>query len=579
MLNHYGSNNSGLREERRAVFSEIYNDEGNKRPMTTSLSHKGKSMPDASGDARLPNLVCVSDLQLESKLTEDFRKEMEKQRKSNYEPKSTKWSYTGALQSLQNFMENEYTDKDNFSKSDVGEEQNTNKSTGHTRNDDDQNKDIKADYGSLLETVGELLNQIYTKYSTVMLDGGGKNGTSHHLESESRAELEMKCVSQEGSHAYSDHVKFKEEKLNITKKNFTTNQGKSSQNRGKYNSNNIEIVQKDRPKKEEMQTTLPRVEQCKTKEKNIQYPRSKWQPVEEDNEIEEQNRNIVKAELVKELQECEEKLKELYSEESFSSDDESSTATSSECTEDSATENAESDYDSDSERYYGIKKPMVEGALYQTEMGQYILLKWFSTKYPQAYDNLKTNTHRLTTFYDIHQTLHDVVQNKFPRQQPQTVFKYGTSLFGPVSENRDCPGAGIEPHWCACGAYEDVPVEDPRAQQAARILFEALRKYNKINITANQCIDFNSFHLIQAKVKVQGHADGKSRIAKQEISLSIKVQPLSAQFRSTIRLDEGNIPLLFHIERLDNYGSQSNCLNIKNPVIEVTCICKNWKAD
>ena len=370
MLNHSGSNNSGLREERRAVFSEISNDEGNKRPMTTSVSHKGKSMPAASGDARLPNLVCVSDLQLESKLTEDFRKEMEKQRKSNYEPKSTKWSYTGALQSLQNFMENEDTDKDNFSKSDVGEEQNTNKSTGHTRNDDDQNKDIKADYGSLLETVGELLNQIYTKYSTVMLDGGGKNGTSHHLESDSRAELEMNCVSQEGSHAYSDHVKFKEEKLNITKKNFTTNQGKSSQNRGKYNSNNIEIVQKDRPKKEEMQTTLPRVEQCKTKEKNIQYPRSKWQPVEEDNEIEEPNRNIVKAELVKEFQECEEKLKELYSEESFSSDDESSAATSSECTEDSATENAESDYDSDSERYYGIQKPMVGGGYSDTDFGR-----------------------------------------------------------------------------------------------------------------------------------------------------------------------------------------------------------------
>ena len=210
-------------------------------------------------------------------------------------------------------------------------------------------------------------------------------------------------------------------------------------------------------------------------------------------------------------------------------------------------------------------------------MVYFILPKWFSTKYPKAYDNLKTNTRRLTTFYDIHQTLHDVVQNEFPRQHPKTVFKYGTSLFGSVSTIRNCREAGIEPHWCACGAYEDVPVEDPRAQHAARILFDAIRRYNKINITDNQCIDFNSFNLMEAKVKVQGSADGKSRIAKHEISLSIKVQPLSAQFRSTVSLDEGNIPLLGHIERLDNYGSQSDCLRLKNPVIEVTCICKNWR--
>ena len=207
-----------------------------------------------------------------------------------------------------------------------------------------------------------------------------------------------------------------------------------------------------------------------------------------------------------------------------------------------------------------------------------ILPKWFSTKYPNAYDNLKINTHRLTNFYDIHQTLHDVAQNEFPRYHPKTVFKYGTSLFGPVSETRNCPEAGIEPHWCACGAYEDVSVDDPRAQQAARILFYAVRRYNRINITDNQCIDFTSYHLMEAKVKVQGSTDGKSRIAKQEISLSIKVQPFSAQFRSTVGADEGNIPLLGHIERLDNYGSQSDCLHLKNPIIEVTCICKNWKA-
>ena len=374
MLSHGRSNNSGLCAENGDTFQEIPNDEGNKRLVATSASPERTSvselMPDASGDAHLPNLVCVSDLQLESKLTEDFRKEMEKRRsRCNHEPKSTKWSYTEALQSLQNFMENGDTNKDSFTKSGVVEEQNTNKSTRCSRSDDErkENTEIRTDYCSLLETVNKLLNQIHTKYSTVMLDGRGYNRTPHNLENSSESKFEMTrdlCTKQgsvrEDLHVSLDHVKFREKNIDVTEKNFVTNNGKPSHYHSKYNSN-IEIVHKDRPEKEKMQRTLPKVEKSKIKEKKVQYPHSKWQPVEENNKIQEQNTEIVRAELLKELQECNERLEELYSGESFSSDNEchSSTETSSESTEDSSTEYAESessverDNDSNSELYVG----------------------------------------------------------------------------------------------------------------------------------------------------------------------------------------------------------------------------------
>ena len=386
MLNHSRSNNSGWCEGRADTYSGIPNGERNKKLVSPEGTFVSELMPDASGDAYIPNSVCVSDLQLESKLTEDFRREMEKRRiDCSHKPKSTKWSYTEALQSLQNFMENENTNKDSFAKSDVVEEQNTNKSTEYSRTNDDRKEDteIKTDYGSLLESVGKLLDQIYTKYSTVMLDGRGNNIIPHNLENYSRAKLEVTedlCIKQgnvqESSHLNTDLVKFKEKKINITE-NFATNQGKSSYNYGKYKSDNIKIAHGDRPE-EQMRKSPPRVEKCKSKEKKIQYPNCKWQQVEEDNEMKEENRRIVRAELLKELRECDEKLKELYSEESFSSDNESrnSTGTSSESTEDSSTENAkgetssESDYDSDSERYYGMQEPLGGGGIYQTDMGQ-----------------------------------------------------------------------------------------------------------------------------------------------------------------------------------------------------------------
>ena len=320
-------------------------------------------------------------------------------------------------------MENEDTSRDSFAKSDVVEEQNTNKSTGYSRSNDDRKEgtEIKTDYGSLLESVGKLLDQIYTKYSTVMLDGRGNNIAPHNLENDSRAKLEVTedlCFKQgsvqEGSDLNRDLVKFKGKKMNITEKNFATNQGKSSQNHGKYNSDNFEIALGDRPEEEQMQRTPPRVEKCKIKEKKIQYPNCQWQQVEEDNKIKEQNRKVVRAELLKELQECDEKLKELYSEESFSSDSEShnSTGTSFESTEDS-TENAkseassESDYDSDSERCYGMQKLLNRGGIYQNDVGQ---------------DGGYSETEFGTTGDQIHNDDYGFYSQQEPEQQSSYVF-------------------------------------------------------------------------------------------------------------------------------------------------------------
>ena len=357
MLNHCRSSNSGLWVEHGDTFPETPKDEGNKRLVATSASLEGtpvsELMPDASGDAHLPNLVCVSDLQLELKLTEDFRKEMEKRRsRCNHEPKSSKWSYTEALQSLHNFMENGDTSKDSLPKSDVVEEQNTNKITRYSRSDDERKENTEI--GSLLESVNKLLNRIHTKYSTVMLDGRGYNRTPHNLEKSSRTKLDLSTKQgsvQEDLHVSSNQAKFRGKKINVTDKNFVTNNGKSSHYHSKYNSN-IEIVHKDGPEKEK-QRTLPKVEKSKIKEKKVQYPHSKWQPAEENNKIKEQNTEIPRAELLKELQECDEKLEKLYSGDSFSSDNEchNSIETSSESTEGSATEDAESESSAESDSY------------------------------------------------------------------------------------------------------------------------------------------------------------------------------------------------------------------------------------
>ncbi len=222
------------------------------------------------------------------------------------------------------------------------------------------------------------------------------------------------------------------------------------------------------------------------------------------------------------------------------------------------------------------------GTYFKTTVGAYearlpvmyvIPPKWFPKKYPEAFQSLKINANRLTTFLDMHQTLHDIVQNEFPRKDEQrTVDQYGTSLFRPIPITRTCQDAGIRSHWCACGCYRDVPISENLSQRAAKVLFNALNEYNKINLTENQCVTYTDYTLVKSVVRVLSSDEPKSN----ERTVTIRVQPYNALFRAAV--PETGIWSLSIVERLDKYSLQAACLNYNTLILELTCICKNWNA-
>ena len=70
----------------------------------------------------------------------------------------------------------------------------------------------------------------------------------------------------------------------------------------------------------------------------------------------------------------------------------------------------------------------------------------FKERYPHAAANLRLNADRLTTPFDLHETLLDVLDMERPRNvtagRPR-----GYSLFQDIPDNRTCADAAIEPHW------------------------------------------------------------------------------------------------------------------------------------
>ena len=82
--------------------------------------------------------------------------------------------------------------------------------------------------------------------------------------------------------------------------------------------------------------------------------------------------------------------------------------------------------------------------------------KSFKDNYPTAYANYLQNVNRLTTPFDIHETLLDLLRlqnlktseilNDHQQKNPPRAI----SLLQPIPKNRSCANAYIEPHWCSC---------------------------------------------------------------------------------------------------------------------------------
>jgi hypothetical protein len=87
----------------------------------------------------------------------------------------------------------------------------------------------------------------------------------------------------------------------------------------------------------------------------------------------------------------------------------------------------------------------------------------FQEKYPIQMRNLRLNSRKLTTPFDIHETLKDILSfdedaSSKHQKHKDTIAPRGISLFRHIPTNRTCEDAQIEAHWCACLNWIDVSI-------------------------------------------------------------------------------------------------------------------------
>ncbi|KAJ1371926.1 hypothetical protein KIN20_033975 [Parelaphostrongylus tenuis] len=126
----------------------------------------------------------------------------------------------------------------------------------------------------------------------------------------------------------------------------------------------------------------------------------------------------------------------------------------------------------------------------------------------KMYENLLRNKDRLTTPFDIHATLMDILHMPSDLTTEQDAKQRSLSVFRPIPENRTCAQAGVEPHWCTCLNWQNAlntPDERAMAEKLARAVVVVINRQLK-----------NVFHLC-AKLTFEGLLDAKKLVPNDSL--------------------------------------------------------------
>ncbi|GFO05123.1 hypothetical protein PoB_003162800 [Plakobranchus ocellatus] len=215
---------------------------------------------------------------------------------------------------------------------------------------------------------------------------------------------------------------------------------------------------------------------------------------------------------------------------------------------------------------------------------------WFEAKYPQAIKNLRINTERLTTPFDIYETFKDFLY--FKGTGEGDLFHRGISLFKEIPPERTCQHAGIAAHWCTCLDWKNVSVNDPGVQRAVRTVVDTLNKYTaayrkdcallsvlSVDMASTmqpkqEVLNFKSESYETWKVDLSGKVTNGLRLYQ----LMLTTQPGGGKFEVTIShnlIEDVMSVSEKEISRINKYGNDPACILQKNKQIRAYCYCKS----
>ncbi|XP_045160602.1 uncharacterized protein LOC123525542 [Mercenaria mercenaria] len=217
-----------------------------------------------------------------------------------------------------------------------------------------------------------------------------------------------------------------------------------------------------------------------------------------------------------------------------------------------------------------------------------VIPKWLRKSYPHIPKTLKTNQNRLSTPFDVYETLRDILYFDGKLKVADDNSR-GVSFLREIPISRSCDKAGILPHWCTCLHHEKLETNDDVVVKASFVLLSEilneLREYKSICedlslhkireavrlVESNDVLKFVSGKKLEVKQSTVNHVGNK---AIEDIQVVIETVPGNALFEATVRLDtfHESYKVVGDISRINIYGHQSDCIDVFK--LKKYCQCK-----
>ncbi|KAK6979641.1 hypothetical protein BgiMline_020627 [Biomphalaria glabrata] len=218
--------------------------------------------------------------------------------------------------------------------------------------------------------------------------------------------------------------------------------------------------------------------------------------------------------------------------------------------------------------------------------------EWFHKKYPQIVQNVRNNTKRLTTPFDVHETLHEIIN--FTGTEKANISNRGVSLFKAIPEERNCDWAQVDPHWCSCMEWSEVNADDPVLKPVVETIITTFNNYTEpyrsecAVLKVKTIKSANVLKINEAVLKFKDTSDGgRGRFGKMDdttqhskllYQVNLITDPGDGLFETTVthHLKENKMELnKKDISRTNKYGNASHCVEMKDSFLRPYCYCKD----
>lgn len=211
-----------------------------------------------------------------------------------------------------------------------------------------------------------------------------------------------------------------------------------------------------------------------------------------------------------------------------------------------------------------------------------ILPEAYRQEYYQTYFNLVKNTRRLTTPFDLHETLVDLLEpfaltadNLYTRSLQNQNATRGYSLFDKIPSNRTCDDAGIAAHWCTCQQSTPIKSHATIVIEGAKFMVKYINQ--KLEGYA-ECANLTLDVIFGAQKQTHSKHIAKADDGSEDYTIAFRTQPGGGVFEGTVRKylkrKEDYLEVTGSISRINLYGKQSLCMTDFH--LKLYCYCKGF---